>query len=56
MAVLNKILAGGSSKEDNIRRLKKNIPEVAEAVKEYPKTLDLFCNFYRREKDFVPFP
>ena len=37
MAALNKILAGANSKEDNIRRLKKNISEVAEAVKEYPK-------------------
>ena len=37
MAALNKILAGANSKEDNIRRLKKNISEVAGAVKEYPE-------------------
>ena len=37
MAAVNKILAGANSKEDNIRRLKKNISEVAEAVKEYPE-------------------
>ncbi len=37
MAALHKILAGASSKEDNIRRLKKNISEVAEAVREYPE-------------------
>lgn len=37
MAALNKILAGANSKEDNIRRLKKNILEVVEAVKEYPE-------------------
>ena len=37
MAALNKILAGANSKEDNIRRLKKNISEVVEAVREYPE-------------------
>ena len=37
MAALNKILAGANSKEDNIRRLKKNILEVVEVVKEYPE-------------------
>ena len=37
MAALNKILAGANSKEDNIRRLKKNISEVTEVVKEYPE-------------------
>ena len=37
MAALNKILAGANSKEDNIRRLKKNILEVVEVVKEHPE-------------------
>lgn len=42
MADLNKILAGSSTKEDNISRLKKNIAEVAEAVRTYP---DRFSGF-----------
>lgn len=42
MAALNKILAGSNTKEDNISRLKKNIEEVAEAVREYP---DRFLGF-----------
>ena len=42
MAALNKILAGSNTKEDNISRLKKNIAEVAEAVRAYP---DRFLGF-----------
>ena len=58
MAALNKILAGANSKEDNIRRLKKNISEVVEAVRECQKiTFELWYNmiysFYRSEKRSV---
>ena len=42
MAALNKILVGSNTKEDNISRLKKNIEEVAEAVRAYP---DRFLGF-----------
>lgn len=42
MAALDKILAGSNTKEDNISRLKKNIAEVAEAVRAYP---DRFLGF-----------
>ncbi len=42
MAALNNILAGANSKDDNIRRLKKNIAEVEEAVRTYP---DRFLGF-----------
>ena len=42
MAALNKILAGSNTKEDNISRLKKNIAEVAEAVRAYT---DRFLGF-----------
>lgn len=37
MTTLNKILAGSSTKESNIIRIKKNISEIVEAVKEYPE-------------------
>ena len=36
MNTLYRILAGANSKEDNIRRLKKNISEITTAVNEYP--------------------
>ena len=36
MNALYKILAGANSKEDNIKRLKKNILEITMAVNEYP--------------------
>lgn len=36
MIALYKILAGANTKEDNIRRLGKNISEVTEVIKEYP--------------------
>ena len=39
MAALNKILADSNTKEGNIRRLKKNISEVVEAMKGYPDRL-----------------
>lgn len=41
-AALNKILAGTNTKEGNISRLKKNVSEIVEAVKEYP---DRFLGF-----------
>ena len=36
MDALYKILAGANTKEDNIRRLGKNISEVTDVIKEYP--------------------
>lgn len=42
MAVLNKILGGSNTKDDNISRLKMNIAEVAERVRIYP---DRFLGF-----------
>lgn len=36
MNELNKILGGANSKEDNVKRFKKNISEVVTAIKEYP--------------------
>ena len=45
MAALNNILAGANSKEDNIRRIKKNIAEVEAAVRTYP---DRFSVQFRR--------
>lgn len=42
MNTLYKVLAGANSKEDNIRRLKRNILEVTEAIKNKP---DRFLGF-----------